>query len=51
MTHAFIMEFASTEDRDYYVHDDPVHDEFKKFASKVLEQVLVLDFTNGVFKL
>ena len=45
------MEFESTEDRDYYVHSDPVHDEFKKMAGNVLEKVIVVDYTDGVFKL
>lgn len=49
MTHAFVMEFESAEDRDYYVHDDPVHTEFKKLAGEVLEKVQVVDFTNGMF--
>jgi hypothetical protein len=49
MTHAFIMEFANAEDRDYYVNADPVHAEFKKLAGNVLEKAQVIDFTTGVF--
>lgn len=46
-----MTEFESAEDRDYYVNDDPTHNEFKKLAAKVLERAQVLDFTDGVFKL
>ncbi|SPQ27475.1 899da683-da00-45c4-9210-2d653882ee2c [Thermothielavioides terrestris] len=28
MTHGFVVEFASAEDRDYYVAHDPAHQEF-----------------------
>jgi len=50
MTHVFIMEFASAEDRDYYVNEDPVHAEFKELAGNVLEKAQVIDFTAGEFK-
>ncbi len=50
MTHAFIMEFDSIEDRDYYVNDDPTHDQFKKLAGEILEKAQVVDFTDRVFK-
>ncbi|ORY12984.1 stress responsive A/B barrel domain-domain-containing protein [Clohesyomyces aquaticus] len=50
ITHVFVMEFESAEDRDYYVNDDPLHDEFKSFAGQFLEKAQVIDFTNGVFK-
>ena len=51
ITHAFVVEFESIEDRDYYVNDDPTHDEFKKLAGKVLEKAQVIDFIDGVFEL
>ena len=51
ITHAFVVEFESSEDRDYYVNDDPIHNEFKKIAGKVLEKAQVIDFIDGVFKL
>jgi hypothetical protein len=44
------MEFENAADRDYYVNSDPVHDEFKKLAGKILEKAQVVDFTDGVFK-
>lgn len=49
LTHAFIVEFESVKDRDYYVNDDPVHGEFKSLAGEILEKVVVVDFTAGVF--
>ncbi|KAF2273233.1 dabb-domain-containing protein [Westerdykella ornata] len=48
-THAFIMQFYSDEDRDYYVDHDPVHQEFKDSLKGVLEKAQVIDFQNGVF--
>ncbi|KAF2267610.1 hypothetical protein CC78DRAFT_530698 [Lojkania enalia] len=51
ITHAFIVEFENAEDRDYYVDKDPFHNEFKKRAGTILEKVIVVDFTNGEFKL
>jgi hypothetical protein len=50
MTHAFVIEFESTADRDYYVDNDPAHQVFKKLAGEVLEDAQVIDFTNGMFK-
>ncbi|KAF2426328.1 hypothetical protein EJ08DRAFT_593837, partial [Tothia fuscella] len=50
ITHAFIMEFESTGDRDYYVNTDPVHDEFKKLAGEILEKAIVMDYIDGVFR-
>lgn len=49
ITHAFIVEFESAEDRDYY--DDPAHDEFKNLAGKVLEKAQVIDFIDRVSEL
>jgi hypothetical protein len=51
MTHAFVMEFRSAEDRDYYVNYDPIHDKFKKAAGEILEKVIVVDYVDGIFKL
>ena len=44
------MQFANTDDRNYYVEKDPVHDAFKKEISAIVEKVGVLDFTNGNFQ-
>ncbi|KAK3944366.1 stress responsive A/B barrel domain-containing protein [Diplogelasinospora grovesii] len=49
LTHGFVVEFASTADRDYYVSSDPVHQTFKKDVATVVEKATVLDFTNGSF--
>ncbi|KAJ5458070.1 hypothetical protein N7475_009458 [Penicillium sp. IBT 31633x] len=48
ITHAFVVEFASAEDRDYYVQSDPVHREFIKSLDGLVEKAQVIDFTNGV---
>ncbi|KAK1144827.1 hypothetical protein N8T08_004840 [Aspergillus melleus] len=49
ITHAFVAEFASVEDRDYYVHEDPAHLAFVKSVGEVLERAQVIDFAPGVF--
>ncbi|KAF2872527.1 stress responsive A/B barrel domain-containing protein [Massariosphaeria phaeospora] len=49
MTHAFLVQFRSREDRDYYVNEDPVHKAFKEDAVSVLQQTQVVDFQDGVF--
>ncbi|KAF2468652.1 stress responsive A/B barrel domain protein [Lindgomyces ingoldianus] len=49
ITHAFIVEFKTAEDRDYYVYKDPTHAEFKELAGQFLEKAQVIDFTDGVF--
>ncbi|KAF2656786.1 hypothetical protein K491DRAFT_691640 [Lophiostoma macrostomum CBS 122681] len=49
ITHAFIVQFYSPEDRTYYVTQDPAHALFKTSAAKVLETVIVVDFLEGVF--
>ncbi|KAK6535532.1 hypothetical protein TWF694_001987 [Orbilia ellipsospora] len=49
-THAFVVEFATLWDRDYYVEKDPAHDGFKKALDKGgLASALVIDFQNGVY--
>ena len=48
MTHGFIVEFASAEDRDYYVRKDPAHLEFVKSLDGVIEKAQVIDFTPSV---
>ncbi|KAL1612431.1 hypothetical protein SLS60_000658 [Paraconiothyrium brasiliense] len=49
LSHAFIVQFASNEDRDYYVNQDPTHDAFKKAAGPFIEQAVVVDFQDGAF--
>ena len=48
-THAFVVEFESVEDRDYYVKKDPAHAAFLKSLGGVLVKPLVIDFTAGAF--
>lgn len=47
MTHAFILGFASTEDRDYYLLKDPVHHAFSAKAGPLIEDSVVVDFEAG----
>jgi hypothetical protein len=49
ISHAFVLQFHSIQDRDYYVNDDPAHKAFKEAASAVVEKATVVDFQNGVF--
>ena len=49
MSHAFVVQFSSDEDRDYYVNQDPAHDAFKQAAGTFIEKAVVVDFQNGVF--
>ena len=49
MTHAFILEFDSVEDRNYYIEEDPAHKAFQQSVAAVLDKVIVVDFTNGRF--
>ncbi|KAL2265548.1 hypothetical protein VTJ83DRAFT_6648 [Remersonia thermophila] len=49
LTHGFVAEFASVEDRDYYVSTDPAHKEFVKSIIDLLEKPVVLDFSDGVY--
>ncbi|KAL9068700.1 MAG: hypothetical protein Q9161_006014 [Pseudevernia consocians] len=48
-SHAFVVEFASEEDRDYYAGEDLAHLEFKKSLKGVVERVGVVDYTPGVY--
>jgi hypothetical protein len=49
LTHAFVVEFANANDRNYYVEQDPAHQAFKKELEPLVEKTVVLDFTNGSF--
>ncbi|KAK3374550.1 stress responsive A/B barrel domain-containing protein [Podospora didyma] len=49
MTHAFVMQFDTADERSYYLDQDPAHQEFKKNVTALVEKVTVVDFTNGVF--
>ncbi|KAE8143803.1 dabb-domain-containing protein [Aspergillus pseudotamarii] len=49
ITHAFVINFANAADRDYYVKDDPVHQEFVRSLGGLVERAQVIDFTDGIF--
>ncbi|KAF4450969.1 stress responsive a b barrel domain containing [Fusarium albosuccineum] len=49
ITHGFVVEFSSADDRDYYVKTDPAHKAFSKSIRDLVEKVIVVDFTNRVY--
>jgi len=49
LTHGFVVEFASKEDRDYYVSKDPAHMAFVKSIDGKVEDSRVLDFEPGKY--
>lgn len=49
VSHAFVLQFHSNEDRDYYVNEDPAHQAFKFAAGAVVEKTIVVDYQDGVF--
>ncbi|KAI1644285.1 stress responsive A/B barrel domain protein [Daldinia loculata] len=49
LTHAFVAEFESIEDRNYYVNEDPWHAEFKSWVVPFLENFVIVDYSEGVF--
>ncbi|KAJ4290838.1 hypothetical protein N0V90_010033 [Kalmusia sp. IMI 367209] len=48
MTHAFILEFASQDDLDYYLTAEPVHLQFSRDAKPLIEDSVVVDIKDGV---
>jgi hypothetical protein len=48
-THAFVAEFNSEEDRNYYVLQDPAHLAFVGSIGAVVDMAQVVDFEPGVF--
>ena len=44
-----MVEFASEEDRKYYVEEDPAHWEFKKSLKGLMANVGVIDYTPGEY--
>ncbi|KAJ5616953.1 Dimeric alpha-beta barrel [Penicillium hordei] len=48
ITHAFVVEFANSADRDYYVQSDPSHLAFVKTLDGLIEKAQVIDFTDRV---
>lgn len=46
-THGFVVQFETEADRDYYVSEDPAHQDFIKFAGEILQNVKVIDYEPG----
>ncbi|KAK4183277.1 dabb-domain-containing protein [Podospora australis] len=49
LTHGFVLEFNTVEDRDYYVFTDPAHDAFLGSIEDMVVKFTVVDFTEGVY--
>ena len=49
VTHGFVAEFASAQDRDYYVNTDPTHRAFVNSIDGLVEKAIVVDFIDGVY--
>ncbi|KAF4964195.1 hypothetical protein FSARC_7829 [Fusarium sarcochroum] len=49
ITHAFVVEFANAEDRDYYTFKEPAHLKFIDSLKDIAKQVVVVDFSNNSF--
>ncbi|KAK3332939.1 stress responsive A/B barrel domain-containing protein [Cercophora scortea] len=50
ITHAFISQFPTIADRDYYLHSDPVHLAFEASLVGIVSRAFALDFLPFVFK-
>ncbi|KAK1246656.1 hypothetical protein MKX08_000458 [Trichoderma sp. CBMAI-0020] len=48
-TYAFVVEFNSSEDRDYYVKQDTAHPSLVDGALPYIQQLCIVDYTPGVF--
>lgn len=46
-----MVEFASAEDRDYYVEKDPAHLNFVSSLKGIVEKAQVIDYTAGVLSI
>ncbi|EWZ27943.1 hypothetical protein FOZG_18359 [Fusarium oxysporum Fo47] len=49
ITHVFVVEFANTEDRDYYTFNEPAHLKFIESLDGIAMQVMVVDFSDNSF--
>jgi hypothetical protein len=47
LTHGFVVEFESAEDRDYYVNKDPAHQDFVKSIGELISAIKVVDYEPG----
>ncbi|KAI5303960.1 hypothetical protein KEM56_007012 [Ascosphaera pollenicola] len=49
ITHAFVVQFANAEDRDYYCTTDPAHMKFVKNLQGKVEKAQAVDYEAGKF--
>lgn len=50
ITHVFVVEFDSREDRDYYALKDPAHLAYAASLGAIVDKVQVVDFSADVFQ-
>ncbi|KAK6075565.1 stress responsive A/B Barrel domain-containing protein [Seiridium cupressi] len=50
ITHGFVGGFASSADRDYYLHEDPVHLSFEASIVDLVSRAFAFDYTSEVFQ-
>ncbi len=48
-THAFVFEFPSVADRNYFMNEDQAHIEVHRLVEPIVDKVTVVDFTPGEF--
>lgn len=48
-SHGFVSEFATEEDRKYYLEEDPVHLAFVQSIEPIIQNVRVVDYVPGEF--
>ncbi|KAL9113288.1 MAG: hypothetical protein Q9227_002623 [Pyrenula ochraceoflavens] len=50
LTHGYVVEFASKEDRDYYIKDDPAHLAFVKKLQDggLVDEIRAIDYEPGI---
>lgn len=48
--YAYVVEFASPEDRQYYIYEEPAHQDLVKYVTPDVEKAQTLDFEPGVFR-
>ncbi|KAJ5726088.1 uncharacterized protein N7483_007445, partial [Penicillium malachiteum] len=47
MTHGFVSQFETREDRDFFLFQDPIHLALDVKISHVIERFIALDFTDN----
>jgi hypothetical protein len=48
MTHAFVVEFQNSADREYYIHEDPAHLAFAQSLGDIAAGAQMISYQHGV---